>query len=502
MSTLQNSKNWPEHQKQEYFLGRVRQVTVFIGAIGTLIGLFLIGNLVADMLEASPTARFILRFLLVVGGLAGIDLVAANSLSAASNPNNNRRSVWVLAGSALLLSLSLSLASNFFVSTEASGDTYLDDHNEVIERGLQQDSLNKAQAVQMLEEAEAQETQKIREAQAEKRQLIAAAVSSTNSSSYRRDYEAARHNPRHWFWTCQGGHGCPSKYRAYRNRIKAAEAEGDRLIAEARSHAESVQALAAPLLAYQVQNDSSLNRAGANYIGLEQLRINKGKTINWILFIVTVGAMILSVLITLELKSHRKQHGQHYDDDFIGPFIIFFDLLAFIGSVLADIAYNLLVRPWNYLQQGGWVLHYTAVGSRGVLVDSEPNNSNRTNNQQANNSKTNNPTDSSQQEGPKPTTPNQQAKPTAENQQLPAPTKPNNCNGPRCTNKRRAVDVDDKFIELYRLQWKRQFTSKTEAARERNRIEAAEKEQVLRDLGATISKDQENILVHVVMPKV
>lgn len=90
------------------------------------------------------------------------------------------------------------------------------------------------------------EPQRIAAARQEAEHLEAAAVASTSHSSWQRDYRAARNNPRHWFWTCTGGKGCPKGYRQYRDHVRAAREQGKALIAKQQNLVATLRASPTP----------------------------------------------------------------------------------------------------------------------------------------------------------------------------------------------------------------------------------------------------------------
>ena len=393
MNFQNNAQENAYYQEWAYVQGR--KFLLILLALGSLLVTFRIGGYVGNLIfPSSPAGFFFIRMVFVALGYAGIDWVLANALASASNVSSsdlvmidddtgeeiplrkgqNKRSVWVFAISALVTTVGLSLASNFFVSSEMAGESHLIKYNNQVTETMRNDSLMKMRAFDALENAGQEERQRIEEARAEKTRMIAAAVA-TGSESWQRDYQLHKNNLKAWFWTCRD---CPREYRRYRERIKTAMSEGDRIVAEARGYTQSVQSALSPTLSYQMATDSVLSFVKQNVLSLEAERKSRERKLNIILLVLTIGAGILALILTLVLKEHRKEHGQLVPEDHVRLVMVIMDMLDRLGSSLSDLVYTLIAQPFHWFKRKGYIKTYrlqpkrvTATPHGSVTNDSE-----------------------------------------------------------------------------------------------------------------------------------
>ncbi len=382
MKFSNNAKQSAYNQEWAYVQGR--KFLLILLALGSLLVTFRIGGYVGSlMFPPSSFGILLMRIVFVAIGYAGIDWVLANALASASSISSKdvividddtgqeipqhygkiRRSVWVFALVALLTTIGLSIVSNFFLSAQMAGESYLPAFNEQVTETMRRDSVFKMKAFKALETAKQEESQRISEAQAERKRLIAAAVA-TGSKSWRQDYQLHKNNQRAWFWTCTS---CPRSYRRYRERIKAAMVEGDDLVAEAKGHTQSVEEALKPTLSYQMANDSMLLFVKQNILHLETERKQRERNLNLILLVLTIGSGILALILTIVLREHRKEHSQLVLEDHVRPVMIILDMTDRFGSALSDLVFTLIAHPFNGLKRIGIVKTYRLQDKRDTL---------------------------------------------------------------------------------------------------------------------------------------
>lgn len=366
---------------QEWAYVQGRKFLLILLALGSLLVTFRIGGYVGNLIfPASPTGFFIIRLAFVALGYAGIDWVLANALASASSvaptdvvvidedtgkkvpqdSDRRKRSVWAFALAALFTTIGLSVASNFFVSSEMAGESHLMYFNAQVAGAMRNDSLMKIRAFDALEKAGDEERQRIDLAKAEQKRLLNTAIAS-GSESWQQDYQKHKGNMRAWFWTCAD---CPREYQRYRERIRDAMSEGDQLLKEARGYTQSVQAALSPTLSYQMSNDSMLLTVQQNVTELELERKSREAKLNIILLVLTIGAGLLSLILTWVLKEHRKDHGQLVLEDHVRPVMVAMDMTNRLGSSLSDLVYTIIAQPFNGLKRKGYIKTYQLQANR------------------------------------------------------------------------------------------------------------------------------------------
>jgi len=256
-----------------------------------------IGNLIFPTLFAP---QLIIQLFFVALGWGAIDWVLANALSSASNVDGeegNKRPIWVFAISALASTLLLSITSNYFISGELAGDTYLDDFNSQVKQAMVQDSVLKTKAFISLENATSDQNKLHTEALKEKDRLVRQAVKK-GSKSWQNDFKRHKNNPNGFFWKCKR---CPQGYKNYRQSILDAIEAGDKLVYEAKNHKKFIQASLSPTLSYNLSNDSLLLTVKDNTLKLEAERKGKKEQLNIILLVMTLSCGILFLIFSNDL---------------------------------------------------------------------------------------------------------------------------------------------------------------------------------------------------------
>lgn len=375
------SKTQESAYYQEWAYVQGRTFLLFLLALGSLLVTFRIGEYLGSLLfPDTPKLVFVIKAGFVLLGYLGIDWVLATALSSASHisdsdvviidedtgkatqagPSSRKRSVWVFAIAALLSTVGLSLVSNLFVSTEMAGRSHLLTYNGQVEQAISNDSLFKSKAFQLLEKAGDEERQRIDEARREKIKLVQAAVAS-GSESWQQDYELHKNNPKAWFWVCTS---CPRSYRQYRQRIKDAMSTGDALIAQARGYQNNLQASLTPTLSYQLAADTMLTQVRNNVLSLESERSRRASLINLILLTLTIGAGLLSLILTYVLREHRKENGQQVAENHVRPIMMLIDIIYGIVTTLTDILFTLFAQPFHWLKANGYLKTYEITENR------------------------------------------------------------------------------------------------------------------------------------------
>jgi hypothetical protein len=209
-----------QRKEKGYIIGR--QAALVMLALGTSIAMFRLGGYIGQ--EAFPGsfwAIFIIRMALVTLGFFGVDFIAQNALSSASDiTSQSDMTILDRSGStihtvdktlgkrilnfgimALMATIIISTFSNYFVSSDLIGSSKLGLINKRIDRLTQQDSITKLKAFDIIEQAGEEERIRIREAKQQAGQLLAEAIAK-GSSSWQSDYQKHKNNPRGWFWVC------------------------------------------------------------------------------------------------------------------------------------------------------------------------------------------------------------------------------------------------------------------------------------------------------------
>lgn len=375
------SKTQESAYYQEWAYVQGRTFLLFLLAIGSLLVTFRIGEYLGGLLfPGIPGLVFLTKGAFVFFGYMGIDWVLATALSSASHitdsevviidedtgaevqarPSSRKRSVWVFATAALLSTVGLSIVSNLFVSTEMAGQSHLLTYNGQIEQAMNHDSLFKMKAFTMLETAGEEERRQIAEARREKTRLVEAAVAS-GSASWQEDYQQHKNNPRAWFWVCTS---CPRAYRQYRQRIKDAITEGDALIAQAQGYQHNIQASLSPTLTYQLATDTMLAQVRSNILLLESERNRRASLINLILLTLTIGAGVLSLILTYVLREHRKENGQQVSENHVRPIMLVLDMGNRLASTVTDILFTVFAQPFHWLKENGYIKTYQITENR------------------------------------------------------------------------------------------------------------------------------------------
>lgn len=270
--------------------------------------------------------------------------------------DRNVRYIWQVGISALLITTSISIVSNWFVSHDLSGQSHLLLYQEQLLQKMAIDTTLKKQALQLLSEAGDKEATILAQAMNERKHLIKKAIDNTESASYKRDYYVHQHNPKAWFWTCQQ---CPIRYQEYRDNIKEAIEKGDALVAQASGYTETITASLSPTLSTQITQDSALIALKETTEILEQERQDKESYLNLILLVMTLAGAIISLLLTYLLRKHREVNGQLINDNPTRFLMITSDILNRIRKVFSDILYTVTFHLHEKAIRKGWIVTYT-----------------------------------------------------------------------------------------------------------------------------------------------
>jgi protein-arginine kinase activator protein McsA len=225
---------------------------------------------------------------------------------------------------------------------------------------MSNDSLFKTKAFKLLEKAGDEERQRIDEARREKTKLVQEAVAS-GSESWQQDYQLHKNNPKAWFWVCTS---CPRNYRQYRQRIKDAISKGDALIAQARGYQHNIQASLTHTLSYQLATDTMLAQVRNNILSLESERSRRASLINLILLTLTIGAGLLSLILTYVLREHRKENGQQVAENHVRPIMMLLDMVYGLVATFTDILFTLFAQPFHWLKANGYLKTYQITENR------------------------------------------------------------------------------------------------------------------------------------------
>jgi hypothetical protein len=508
MSNKNSNSNaeMPAPAKIEFAYYTGRNIMLMIVAITSVIVTFRLGGFVAEAYDLPTWANYLIRNFAVFLGF-GFDLILITALGGISMPSSKSKMAWMLAILALIVTLVLSLCSNWFFSEDSGGESNFKTYQEALISKMQQDSINKSKALDMVSAAGEEESKRIKNANSEATTLLDQAIKK-GSQRWQDDYRKAMDNERAWFWVCQQ---CPAEYKAYRDGIKAAKQQGQEVKQSAYGYSQQIASMVAPTLSANVSSDSSMVELKMTTINLEDERKRKSGLMFWILTALTVGAAIMAMVLSVVLRDHRQEHGQYFHEDHIEMFVIIFDLLGTIKHMVLDLLQNLLVRPYNALVGWGLIEQYEATNTRWSPVaqgtnnqqsDQQSGNSNSSNNQQSGNQQqqkqrdSNNSTRSNSQQEEEESTDDKDCKT--------GKCPPRGRNGTAGTNKTLTADAKELVVtaERCRTRYKRSFTSKTEEAKQRNYDRAMEDVLWLRDRGAIVQFDSADMEMEINLPKV
>lgn len=515
-----NRQDLPAEAKTElaYYIGR--NITITILSLGSMIVTYRIGGMVGEMISASPTVSFFTKNIFVMLGL-GVDFILINALGAVSMPQKSSKILWILVVSSLVVTLSLSVVSNSFVSEETSGRSHLYSLNESIESARKQDSIIKLKSLSLLEDAGGEEKQRVSDASIQAVQLLNNAISK-GSDSWQKDYQNHKNNLRGWFWVCTK---CPKEYRNYREGIIKAKSDGAQLIEDARGYTSQIADLLSPTLSYDLMQDTTLQSLQSTTLLLEDGRKTKAKRLNMILMVFTFGGAVLTIILSLALNDQRQKNGQHIKEDHIGPLLLVFDFASKAIDMLVDVIHNVLVRPWEWLRSKDFVHAYAVANSRWLHVAQDTNNQQQTNNnnqqqQQPTDNTDQQPTDTNNQQETETTqsSDHQEEKPTGNTDQQHKKKKA--CKTGKCsidkrgknmtvTNKKLTANAEEliKTAERCRTRYKRSFAKNKEDANKRadtitrNREGADEDAAFLKKHGAQVTFNKSTKKVNIELPK-
>lgn len=361
-----NNASQENAYKQEWSYVKGRGFILNLLAIGSLVVTFRLGGFIGNMVSSNNSTIFCVRAIFMWLAYMAVDWVLKNSLAAASNVEKGEnsspppKSVIRFATAALFTTLGLSIASNPFISTELAGDSYLPQFNQEIVAAIQRDSSLKTQAFSAIKEAGKEQDKKIKASYHQKKVLVKEAVAQ-GSVSWQRDYRLHKNNLKAWFWTCKN---CPSGYKSYRENIRAAILEGDKLIANAQSYSSAIQTTLSPTLSYNVSQDTFLHTMRDNVVKLEKERKTAQKRLNSILLVMTLMFGGLSVGLTIVLRDHRKRHGQQVSDSNMRMTMVVLDMSSRLGEMVTDVIYTIVLQPFNYLKRKRWIKSYPATTIR------------------------------------------------------------------------------------------------------------------------------------------
>jgi len=344
-------------------------------ALGTMLMFYRIGSMIAERgFPDIPFMLWILRGVMV--GIAyyaidwGLKIVLTDASATAAppshikdisgnkiEPDQERKStyLWRVAIFAVSITTGISLTSNFFVSADLSGESHLPEYLQTLEREALRDSTMKMQAFLLLEAAPTLQSQMIKDARSEAHRLLREAVNS-GTPSWKADYNAHKNNRKAWFWTC---FDCPSKYKAYRNRIIAAIEEGESIISETGGYTQQITATLSPTLARDISQDSTTIEVKTAIYQLEAEREEKEKAINIVLMIMTIAGAMLALVLTWLLKKHREYNGQLINDNPARFLMVATDITNRMRRIFSDILYSLTFHQHERALNRGYLVSYT-----------------------------------------------------------------------------------------------------------------------------------------------
>lgn len=242
--------------------------------------------------------------IIIYGSVDGVLELTLKFIDGTRVPKNGRLfyyAVCVLGLSALIASGTFSMWASPIVSEAFRKDTGgTEKTKELLEREytIQEKQIESNQAA--IQAAIDSAPTRIAAAQAEAQKIELDAVNSTTHGSWKKDYYAARNNPQHWFWTCEGGSGCPSGYRAYRDQVAQARAEGKALISAEKNLVAKLQGTSPTLastgsfqIIRQLSHTDSLETSHQLYLSAR--RADAIIMVEWICLFL-VGAITIIVL--------------------------------------------------------------------------------------------------------------------------------------------------------------------------------------------------------------
>lgn len=372
-------------QKKEkgYIIGR--QASLIMLALGTSIAMFRLGGYIGD--EAFPESNlviFIIRLLLVGLGFFGVDFIAQNALSSASDitsqpdvvlKDKNGSTIHTVNEDlakrilnfgvlALVATILISTFSNYFVSSDLIGSSKLGLINDRIDLLTRQDSITKLKAFELIENAGAEESSRVNEAIEAAQDSLKVAIDS-GSAHWQEDYRKHKDNPEAWFWVCTK---CAKEYQAYRKRILRAIEQGNKKILSARGYSEDVRSSLSPTLSYSLTNDTTLHIYSQNIMAIENERKARGSTLFWLMTVFTIICGIISYAITIMLRDHRLHFGQFILEDHVTPIEQAIDMLIKVVVAIRDLFYTILSAPYKYMKDNNWIRAYELEVSGGALT--------------------------------------------------------------------------------------------------------------------------------------
>lgn len=490
-----NNEEMPPQAKVEFAYFTARNIMLMIVAITSVLVTYRLGGIAAESYHLPTWADYAVRNFAVFLGL-GFDLILITALGGISMPSDSKSKLaWVLAALALTVTLVLSLCSNWFFSEDSGGPSHYNTYQATLLSKMREDSINKSEAIHLIAEAGEVEASRIAAAKTNASTLLQKAISA-GSKSWQNDYQKAKNNPRAWFWVCTK---CPSEYKAYRDGILEAKEQGAADIAAAYGYSQSVADMVSPTLSKDVTQDSTIMELKLVTGVLEQERKGRTGLLFWILTALAVGAGIMAMVLSLVLRDHRKQFGQHIAEDHIEIFVIVFDLLGTAKHMVLDLLQNVLVRPYQALVGWGVIQPYQTTNTRWSLVPQGTNNQQSHQHQQSQQSDTNNQQDTNTSE-------NQQefdVEPLEEPEQPTSdiPTAGDNKTAGRNPQLAPGARELVRISERCRQRFKRSYTSKTPTARATNLAAAEDDAKFLRKAGATVVLNKNTRKAEIQLPK-
>ena len=272
--------------------------------------------------------------------------------------------IWRVAVAALAITTTISTVSNFFVSSDLSGESHIQNYQQQLKMRMAQDTLQRTQAMSMLGAAPEKEQAMIDKATLRGDRLLEDAIAK-GSPSWQRDYQKHKNKPSAWFWTCQE---CPYEYRTYREEIKETVAKRRRIISEASGYTATLTAALSPTLSGSMMQDSSLIEFKANALILEKERKRKESILTWVLTIMTFAGAIITLLLTWLLRKHREEHGQQVTDNPTRFLMIADDISNRVRRIISDVIYSVTFYQYEKMVRNGKLKSYT-VEEESVIDD-------------------------------------------------------------------------------------------------------------------------------------
>lgn len=358
----------------EWSYVKARSFVLNFLALGTMLMFYRIGSMIADQgFPDSLVMLWVMRLVMVSIAYYAIDwalkIVLTDASRTAAPPahvkdisgnkvqteKHNTVYLWRVAIFAVLITTGISLTSNFFVSSDLSGQSYFPKYLQTLERETLRDSVMKMEAFDLLGSAPQYQTEMLATAQMQARQLLADAVDA-GTASWKRDYNAHKNNRQAWFWTCSR---CPSAYKAYRDGIISAIEQGKQLVTQAGGYTQIITQSLTPTLSREVSQDSTVLAMRNAVTQLELERKAKRKTINLVLMIMTVAGAILALLLTWLLKKHRSYYGQLINDNPARFLMVATDITNRVRRIFSDVLYSLTFHQHERLLRNGYLVSYT-----------------------------------------------------------------------------------------------------------------------------------------------